>query len=219
MRKLIAIFIFFVLLLGMDATQVFAQQKVVQYTRDFVFRDGIYLSFYDYKKNRTIPASSILSDYNKNNRDFFDKVLSKNTFTYTDSSGKDQTIKSSEVWGYCSNGVIYINHGTGFNRVMVIGSISHFLATTQVRTGNQDPFYNDQLFGPSQQYMYVSSQFILDFETGSIMDFNMGNMEIILSRDEALYKEFLALKKKQKRDSIFLYLRKYNEKHPIYFPE
>jgi hypothetical protein len=34
-----------------------------------------------------------------------------------------------------------------------------------------------------------------------------------------LYNEFIALKKKQKRDSIFLYLRKYNEKHPIYFPE
>jgi hypothetical protein len=43
-------------------------------------------------------------------------------------------------------------------------------------------------------------------------------MEYILQRDPALFAEYSALKKKQKRDQMFIYLRKYNDKHPLLFP-
>lgn len=197
----------------------FAQQKAVQYTKDFEFRNGLYISFLDFRNNNPVIASKIISDYNKSSREFFDKVLSKNTFTYTDSTGKEQTLKTDDIWGYCSNGIIYISHGTDFNRVTIIGSICHFVATVPMKIGVSDPFnYNDPFYNPPQ-YTYVSEQFVLDYESGKVLEFNVSNMEALLSRDEALYKEFSALKKKQKRDSIFLYLRKYNEKHPIFFPE
>ena len=196
-----------------------AQQKTVQYTKDFEFRNGIYLSFLDFKNNNPIPSSKIVSDYNKNSHEFFDKVLSKNTFTCVDGFGKEQTLNTNEMWGYCQSGLIYIHHGTDFNRVTIIGSICHFVATVPMKVGISDPFYYDQPFGTPQQYIYVSEQFILDFESGKVLSFNVDNMEGILQRDETLYKEFTALKKKKKRDMIFVYLRKYNEKHPIYFPE
>ena len=218
MRKIISILFFFPILFWSGA-ETLAQQRVVQYDRNFVFRDGIYISFSDFKNNAPIPVSRIISDYNKNSQDFFSKVLSKRTFTYVDNTGKEQTTNSDETWGYSSGGIIYVNHGTDFNRMTIIGNISHFLATVKMRMVNPDPFYYDRNFGVPQQYTYVSTQCILDFETGSIMDFSVNNMEIILSRDEALYQQFLALKKRQQRDAIFLYLRKYNEKHPIYFPE
>lgn len=198
---------------------IFAQQKAVQYTKDFEFKNGIYLSFLDFKNNNPIPSSKIISDYNKNSHEFFDKILSKNTFTCIDGFGKERTLNTNEIWGYCANGIIHINHGTDFNRVIIIGSICHFVATVPMKVGISDPFnYNDPFYNP-QQYTYLSEQFILDFESGKVLSFNVDNMEGILQRDETLYKEFIALRKKQKRDSIFLYLRKYNEKRPVYFPE
>ena len=41
-------------------------------------------------------------------------------------------------------------------------------------------------------------------------------MEILLKNDAELFDQFMKLKKRKKADSIFIYLRKYNEKHPLY---
>jgi len=196
-----------------------AQQKAVQYTKDFKFTEGIYLSFSDFKNNAPVPVSKIISDYNKDDRSFVEKTLSKNSVAYTDTSGREFKVKASDLWGYCQNGTVYINHGTEFNRVNIIGSICHFIATMAVQTGYDPYYYNDPFGSPYPRYTYISSQFILDFESGSVFEFNVTSMEEILQRDEELYKEFSALKKKKKRDSIFLYLRKYNEKHPVFFPQ
>ena len=198
---------------------LFAQEKTVQYTKDFEFKNGIYVSFSDFKKNNPINTAKIISDYNKTSRDFFTQLLSKSPFSYTDSLGKEQSQKSSDIWGYCQNGTVYVNHGTDFNRVTIIGSIFHFVASVQRPIGVSDPFMNNDPFYNSQHLVYSTEQFVLDFETGKILDFNVQTMEALLSRDAELSKEFAALKKKQKRDGIFIYLRKYNEKHPIYFPE
>lgn len=199
--------------------RLLAQQKKVQYDRDFVFRDGVYLTFEDFKNNYPIPVSKIVFNSNKGDKDFIKYALDKPSFIYLDGFGKEVSCQSDDVWGYCSNGVIFINHGTDFNRVTILGSICHFVAVIPTRIGVSDPFYYNQPFGNREQYTYVSEQMIIDFEFGKVMLFNVENMELMLMRDEALYKEFAALKKKQKRDSIFVYLRKYNEKHPIFFPE
>ena len=59
-------------------------------------------------------------------------------------------------------------------------------------------------------------QFIFDSQTNKIVDFNVKNMELLLKNDAELYAEFMKLKKRKKADSIFIYLRKYNEKYPLY---
>ena len=196
-----------------------SSQKVVQYTPDFEFKDGVYLSLLDFKSNHPIPVSKIVFKSNKDDKDFLKYVMDNNTFKYTDSLGHEQEVKTNSAWGYCSNGAIYMNYGTDFNRVPLIGSICHFVASVLVRTGMNDPFYNQPFGMPQQQYTYVTQQFILDFESGNVLEFNVDNMAYILQRDQALYTVFMALKKKVKRNSIFLYMRKYNEKHPVYFPE
>ncbi len=219
MRKINHIITLFIFLFPYFLNPLSAQQKTVQYTKDFTFSNGIYISFSDFKNNTPIIAAKIISDYNKTSRDFFQQVLSKSTFTYMNSLGKEQSHNSNDIWGYCQNGTVYINHGTDFNRVTIIGSICHFVASVQRQIGASDPFMNNDPFYNSQRFVYSTEQLVLDFETGKILDFNVLTMEGLLFRDEQLYKEFSSLKKKQKRDSIFLYLRKYNEKHPIYFPE
>jgi hypothetical protein len=42
-------------------------------------------------------------------------------------------------------------------------------------------------------------------------------VELLLSRDEALYKEFKALKRKKKKEQISRFIKKYNEAHPVHF--
>lgn len=203
----------------LEEGSLLAQQKKIQYDRDFVFREGVYLSFQDFVNNNPIPVSKIVFNSNKGDKDFLKYVLDKPSFTYIDGLSKEVEYKTDEAWGYCSNSVIYINYGTDFNRVTIIGSICHFVATIPTRIGVSDPFYYNQPFGNREQYTYVTEQLIMDMESGKVMQFNVANMEALLSRDEALSKEFIALKKKQKRDSTFIYLRKYNEKHPVFFPE
>lgn len=196
-----------------------AQQKSVPYEPGFEFKEGIYLSVWNFKNNNPIPPASIVFNSNRNDKSFLKHVLDKTTFTYIDSAGKEQQVKTEDAWGYSSNGTVYINYGTDFSRVTVIGSICHFVATIPMRLGVADPFYNNQPFDSRQQFTYVSEQLIIDMESGNVLRFGIETLEPLLSRDEALYKEFTSLKKKQKRDSVFLYLRKYNEKHPIFFPE
>ena len=59
-------------------------------------------------------------------------------------------------------------------------------------------------------------QYVFDTQTNKAFDFNVKNMEILLKNDTDLYNQFMALKKREKPDVIFVYLRKFNEKHPLY---
>ena len=61
-------------------------------------------------------------------------------------------------------------------------------------------------------------QFFLDFETGQVIEYGINNFMTILMRDKDLYDEYIQLNKRKKRQMMFLYLRKFNEKHPLFLP-
>jgi hypothetical protein len=61
-------------------------------------------------------------------------------------------------------------------------------------------------------------QFILDFNTGKVMDYDYKNLEMILMRDPELHDEFSNLRKRKKKQLKFLYIRKFNERNPLYLP-
>src|ERR1035437_4662836 len=114
-------------------TFVFAQQKSIQYDKDFVFKDGVYLSIMDFKYNNPISTSKIVFKSNKGDRDYLKLALSNPTFKYIDNMGAEKEMRTDSLWGYCSNGTIYIHHGTDFNRMVVIGNFCHFVATIATR--------------------------------------------------------------------------------------
>jgi len=62
-------------------------------------------------------------------------------------------------------------------------------------------------------------QFILDFDTGKVMDYNVQSLEIALMRDPELYDEYIVLSSRKKKQLKFLYIRKFNERNPVYFNE
>ena len=198
-------------------------KKDVKYTINFKFNDGIYMNSEDVKRNRPIPKSRIVYNGNYNDYSFFEKVLSGTVFYVLDNIGQKREMLVKEIWGFSQNGIIYISWNNEFNRIPVFGNFSHFIADKTIVENNYNPYNNpynsyNSYYNPNQQTIKKEiRQYLLDMETGQILNYNYKNIEVLLMKDEELYEEFANLKRKKKKQLKFLYLRKYNKKHPFYF--
>ncbi|MBL0328766.1 MAG: hypothetical protein IPP64_04950 [Bacteroidetes bacterium] len=190
-----------------------AQTNTVACSRDYEFKEGIFLTLQHFKNNTPILKSAIVSVLPKDQLDFFTQVLEQNVVVYKDSAGVEQKLQRSAVWGYSQNRAIYVNFNNEFNRLNVIGTLSLFSAMIVSSPMRSDPINDMYAIQPTFQEL---RQFIFDSQTNKIVDFNVKNMELLLKNDAELYAEFIKLKKRKKADSIFIYLRKYNEKYPLY---
>jgi len=214
---------------------------MVKYTPDFRFRDGIYVNFDQVKQNNPIPKAKILTSTDYNDKEFFKKLLESEKIYYYDGMGVRQEVSVSNIWGYSRNGVLYIQVQNNFNRITFVGSISHFVAdvtTYDNRSyspygGYYDPYYYSPYGYGNYYYPYGSyyspygrntmsrneiKQYIFDFENGKILEFDQKNTESLLLRDNELYEEYVRLPRKDRKDLMFVYIRRYNEKNPLYLP-
>jgi hypothetical protein len=189
-----------------------AQTDSIPYSRDFEFKEGIYLTIDQFKRNLPIPQSAIISTIPKTELNFLTLVLENKTVKYKDATGAEQEVPSATMWGYCRNRSVYLNFNKAFNRLNVIGKLCHFTAEIMVRAA-YDPLYYNR--GMNTSYNELR-QFVLNTQTNTVREFNSESMEEFLKADPDLYAEFMKLKKRAKSDSIFIYLRKYNDKHPLY---
>lgn len=192
----------------------FAQTDDIAYSRDYEFTEGLFLTIDQFKNNDPILKSSIISAIPKGQLDFLKQVLEQKSFVYKDSAGNEQRIETSGIWGYCQNRSVCINFNKQFNKLNVIGTLCHFTAMVAVSVGFRDPMG----FNSGLNSIDELQQFVFDTQTDKVLDFNVKNMEILLKSDSELYTQFMALKKRKKADSVFVYLRKLNEKHPLYLP-
>jgi hypothetical protein len=218
------------------------QEGKVKYTPDFKFKDGIYLNFDQVKANTPIPKAKLLTSADYNDREFFNKVFESGKIYFYDEMGIRQEVDKSNIWGFARNGVLYVSIQDNFNRITFVGSICHFVAditTYDSRYNNYSPYgYYDpySLYYPysyGSYYPYGSyyspyrqqsiarnelKQYIFDFETGKILEFTTENVQILLMKDPALYDEYVQLSRKKKKELMFVYIRKFNEKNPLYLP-
>lgn len=201
-------------------------QKTVKYTPDFQFTEGIYLSFEQVQNNNPIPKSMIVSNQDVDDIEFFDKLFEEDKLVLFDKNGMKIEIQKKEVWGYCKLGAIYIYHNEDFNRIPVIGSISHFVASETVENyrgydpyyRGYDPYYYNNARGRYPTTSKELRQYMLDFETGQVLDYNRESLKVFLMRDPALYEEFNNLSKRKQKKMVFLFLRRFNEKNPLMIP-
>jgi len=223
------------------------REGMVKYTPDFRFRDGIYLNFDQVKINNPIPKAKILTSLDYNDKDFFRELLASDKIYFYDHLGIRQEVAQSDIWGYARNGVLYIQVQGNYNRITFVGAISHFVADIMTYDprysgypygyGYYDPYYSPYYYSPYSYYgnyyspygSYYSpysrnmarseiKQFIVDFETGKVLDFDLENTELLLMNDDQLYEEFVRLSRKNKKELMFVYIRKFNEKNPLYLP-
>jgi hypothetical protein len=219
--------------------------EMVKYTPDFRFKDGIYLNFEQVKINSPIPKAKLLTSADYNDREFFNKVFSADKIYFYDELGVRQEVEKDNIWGFSRNGVVYVMIQGNFNRITFIGNICHFVAditTTDSRYnynyyspyGYYDPYYYSpySYYGGYSPYSpYYSpyyrpynttrnelKQYIIDFETGKVLEFTVDNVELLLMKDPAVYDEYVQLPRKKKKELLFVYVRKFNEKNPLYLP-
>jgi len=196
-------------------SQNFSHKEV--YDSDFVFSDGVYLTKDDFIKNHPIDKSRINSDLDPDDLTYLEQVMSKRKFSYFNSLGSEVMVDVASVFGYCSSGTLYVNHNDFFSRVGLVGSICHFVGQKTVFTdipagmGYFGPAYTRTVSTEMQQYFLV-------FSTGEILEYNASNLEKIIQDDKELSKEYKELSKRKKNSRLFYYMRKYNERHPLYIP-
>ena len=210
----------FIFLLGFNP--IGAQNTVdsTKYTIDFVFSDGIFLNFSQVKRNDAIPFKNVISSENYSNNNFVKKIL-ENDEIKVFVNGDKKEISRKNIWGYAQNGVLYIQYLDHFFRIPSIGSLSFFIANVEVQyQANIDPWSNSYYGVQGQNYTTTElQQYILDFKTGLIYDYSIKNVEKLISIDHELHTEFTNLKKRKQKQMAFIYIRRFNELHPLYFPK
>lgn len=200
------------------------KSKKLRFSPEFRFTDGIFMNIEDVKRNNPIPKARIITDFNYDDYAFFEKLLESENISVLDNMGQKYEIKVKDIWGFSQNGMLFISWNNEFNRIPIFGNVCHFIADKTVVDHRTSPYYNSYNYYHSP-YHYPNNQsvktelrqYLIDMETGKVMDYDYKNLEAVLVRDQKLYEEFVKLKKKKKRQLKFLYLRKYNERNPFYF--
>ncbi len=200
---------------------------MIRYTPDFKFRDGVFLSYEQVRNDNPIPQSGIITTVDYSDREFYTKVLAEKTIRYYDRYGMKQESETENIWGFSRNGILYISLNQNYHRITVVGSICHFVATvTTYDTRYYDPYYASPYdynyrYGGGYPVNTASNelrQYIFDFEQGRIYEYNYQALEVLLMKDPQLHDEYAQLRKKKKRQLKFLYLRRFNERNPLYIP-
>lgn len=201
----------------------------IKYTPEFRFKEGVFLSFDQVRQNNPVPKSSIITNVPYDDPAFFERVLNEKKIQVFDNLGTRQEIPVKNLWGFSRNGVLYINMNEGNYRITIIGNICHFVASLTTYSSSYNPYYN---YGyPYYGYPYnpyyspysttptsEMRQYLLDFKTGNVLDYDEESVELLLMSDPELHDEFSALSGKKKKQMKFLYIRKFNERNPLYFP-
>lgn len=222
-------------------------EGMVKYTTDFRFNDGIFLNFEQVKMNAPIPKAKILTSTDYNDKDFFKNLMVAEKIYFFDGMGIRQEVERTAIWGYSKNGILYIQVQGNFNRITFIGNICHFVANVTSYDNSYynpygySPYYSPYYYPYSSPYYYPYSyggyypygsyypynqnttrnelvQYIIDFETGKVLEYDVENTELLLMRDSELYEEYVRLPSRQRKDLMFVYIRKFNERNPLYIP-
>jgi hypothetical protein len=205
---------------------------MVRYTPEFKFKEGIFINFDQVKQNNPIPKSRLVTSVAYDNPDFFELILKEKKIYVFDNLGSKQEIPVKNIWGFSRNGVLYISLNEGYYRITMIGSICHFVANLTTYNNNYaNPYYNYYYpyYSYPYSYPYYSPysgtrntemrQYLLDFNTGNVLDYNEESVELLLMADPELHDEFAELGKRKRKQMKFLYIRKFNERNPVYFSQ
>lgn len=231
--KIILTYIGFLLFMW-PLTSLSAQEQeeieMVPFSRDFKFKDGLYLNIDAVRFNNPIPLGRIVTDLENYNRDFFNDMIIMEEIVLYDESGVRASIRTRDIWGYALNGRLYIMLGGKFQRIILEGSISHFIASATTREGIPYAKDKEKSYTTTQDlhrlrvpgyYSYVSAEgkvSLFDFESNTLTGYNPESLGKLLERDSVLFTEYASLRTRKKKQRMVEFIHRYNQKHPLYFP-
>lgn len=182
--------------------------------------EGFYLSHRQLYKDKPVPFASMLLPENVTPRSYFCNVLNSETISYFDSYGILQTISLENIWGFCSDGAVFVNMGGAFSQIQIFGTLCYFAANVTVRYEVPSTSFAYAGFGPQArvQSTVEMRQYILELETGQYSEVSHSAMLGFLQKDANLYNQYNALSSSNKSKQLLVFLRKYNQTHPLLIP-
>lgn len=219
-RKILSIATLIFILLIKSNLWAQDKQDPVLYSVDFKFNDGIFTNIEQVKQNQAISFKNIITKYNYKTDQFLENLLSAPSFTLY-YEGQKTEILTKDLWGFSKNGILYYQINHEFHRITSIGSISFFVANIEVEHSRfDDPFSNRYKGMPTQSYKTNElHKFLINFKNGTLFAFSVQHVADLISSDEELHQAFTSLRKRKQKQMAFIYIRKFNEKHPLYFPQ
>lgn len=166
-----------------------------RYTIDFEFKEGIYLSFEEFRRNQP----NIKDGYK----------IQGNRLLVLDSSLNWIEVDPLKIWGYCTENNIYVSYEEAYWKLVNIGKLCQFSAITISRALINDA-YGFQREIKSKEF----GTYFFDFDDGLIQKLNAKNLTPYYK--ELNHKSSRGLGKKKDREQI-LFIKKYNYAKPIYF--
>lgn len=190
------------------------QVDSVLFTADMRLPDGIYLTYDDFRRNKSIAKAQVVSNLDKSQLEFLGKVVFEEKFSYIE-NGVTFTVQSKNVWGFAQNTTLYVNFREEFYRVPVFGSVSYLVANVTVAS----PGFYDPRFGMSTGGGVTKEirEFLMNFYDGIVTEFTLDEVEKLLARDSELFEEYKKLSRRKQKEQVYSYIRKYNTRHPVYF--
>lgn len=188
---------------------------MVAYHGGFDFHEGVYFTFRDFRNNAPVITMDRLLD--AQGRPVTDLRSTNGRLQYRDASGAPLRLDMDRLWGFCDEDVVYVRSGNGFNRIGLMGSLAHLVFDATYRDlGWYDPMWGGM--GPTSYT--VQEQRLLDMRTGDFLPVNAAGMHKALEADPALRAEFDALPRRtrDRQATVFQFLRRYNDGHPLLFP-
>ena len=206
--------------------------QMIRYSPEYKFKDGLYLGIDDLKANDPIPFGRIVTDLNSYNKDFFNEMIIKEEIILYDESGVRASLKTKDVWGYALNDQLYIMLGGKFQRIIIEGGISLFIASATTHektryapsdTSTQYTTTADLYRSYNKKYYYSmvtaeGTMSLYDFESNLLTGYDILSLGVLLERDSELSAEYEALRNREKKEKMMEFIRRYNARHPLYFP-
>ena len=205
------LFSFFILCFFLVTSAQGQRDTLGRYSPGFKFKDGVYMTFDDFKEN----CPSITKDelYDEFGQSLID--IQSDIEWYTLENDSLIAVARDTIWGFSNRGKIFLRNQDFFDRLVVIGTLSHIIHREEFIDYN-NAMYNGFTYAPVRRE--VQTEFFLDMRSGIKLEFTAENLSDYISDDPILHGSFEQLSRKKKKESMFRYLHTYNQKHPVYFP-
>jgi len=208
----------FAILVALAWPAIGPAQDGTDYFGGMDLHEGIYRDFQSFRDNRpSVPLEQLRDDQGLPVTDLR-RVSTK--LSWQPDSGAAEKVDLRTIWGFCQNDVVYIGTSNGFYRIGLMGSLSHMVVEQTYR--DWDPYMYGYPYGSPYGGVTrtVLVQQLLDMATGKFLDFSAAGMDQALQHDAVLIEEFRNLPKKQRNSTevLFRFLRMYNDRHPLTFP-
>jgi hypothetical protein len=186
--------------------------QLTKYDKDFVFYNGVYLTFEEFKNN-----SPSIRDFRVVRSSQFSGQITLEYDCRDDKTGAMKSCVVDRCWGYAQNNTVFIAQGMEgyYFRLHIIGALIHYFSVEVYSMPYYDYSYGYPTYRSNRRA--ENREYIIELETGRRVDFNYKNFSrFLLENDKELYDELQNTKRKRKM--IYHFLIRYNQKHPVYFP-